>query len=76
MDPAVYDAEGRGNCNMGAKVQEKRVWCYVNKEEARWCPDARPSDNEKYAMSRIACITPEVKMPERTAYNAAIKRDP
>merc|ERR1712137_659386 len=58
VSPAVYNKKGRGNCNVGASTLDLRVWCYVEKKDAKHCPDAKPSKSKpEYFWSRIACIT-------------------
>merc|ERR1712241_93238 len=60
--PALFSPEGYGNCNFGASKLDKRVWCYVNRDNGldprSVCPDAIASQsNPGWYWSRIACIT-------------------
>merc|ERR1712212_161014 len=60
VSPPAYDRKGRGNCNVGASKLDLRVWCYVDKQTAKHCPDAKRSKSmahKGYFWSRIACIT-------------------
>merc|ERR1711962_1014035 len=58
VQPAVYREDGSGNCNIDATNQTKQVWCYIAKESAMWCPDARPDEKDREKVwSRIACIS-------------------
>merc|ERR1719184_331123 len=62
VQPAVYREDGSGNCNIDATNQTKQVWCYIAKETAMWCPDARPDEKDREKVwSRIACISAKPK---------------
>lgn len=61
IDPPMFTKEGRGNCNVGSNMSDKKVWCYINPSygsPVEVCPDATVSEVMKgYFWSRIACIT-------------------
>ena len=61
IDPPIYTSEGRGNCNVGSTMPDRKVWCYINPKfgsPLEVCPDAHLSEvMEGYFWSRFACIT-------------------
>ena len=59
--PALFTPKGAGNCNFGATLTERSVWCYISRQFGNLeniCPDAQESQSRPgWHWSKFACIT-------------------